>query len=33
VPLVYTPGDKADALVAFNPAALKVNIPILKKVD
>lgn len=24
---VYTPGDKADVLIAMNPAALKVNIP------
>lgn len=28
---VYTPGDEADVLVAFNPAALKVNLSIVKK--
>src|SRR6266481_5090696 len=28
---VYTPGDSVDALVAMNPAALKVNIADLKK--
>lgn len=28
---VYTPGDKADVLVAMNPAALKVNIKNIKK--
>ncbi len=28
---VYTPGDKADVLVAMNPAALKTNICFLKK--
>ena len=28
---VYTPGDKADVLVAMNPAALKTNIKFLKK--
>jgi 2-oxoglutarate/2-oxoacid ferredoxin oxidoreductase subunit alpha len=28
---VYTPGDAVDALVAMNPAALKVNLPDLKK--
>jgi len=28
---VYTPGDKADVLVAFNPAALKLNIPNVRK--
>lgn len=27
---VFTPGDKADVLVAMNPAALKVNVGILK---
>jgi len=27
---VFTPGDKADVLVAMNPAALKVNVNILK---
>ncbi len=27
---VFTPGDKADVLVAMNPAALKVNVEILK---
>ena len=27
---VFTPGDKADVLVAMNPAALKVNVDILK---
>jgi 2-oxoglutarate ferredoxin oxidoreductase subunit alpha len=27
---VYTPGDSVDALVAMNPAALKVNLPDLK---
>ena len=27
---ILTPGDKADVLVAFNPAALKVNLPDLK---
>ncbi|MDR2499043.1 MAG: 2-oxoacid:acceptor oxidoreductase subunit alpha [Tannerellaceae bacterium] len=27
---IYTPGDKADVLVAMNPAALKVNIGFLK---
>lgn len=27
---VYTPGDAVDALVALNPAALKVNLPDLK---
>lgn len=27
---VYTPGDKADVLVAMNPAALKVNVQCLK---
>jgi len=27
---VYTPGDKADVLVAMNPAALKINAPFLK---
>ena len=27
---VYTPGDAVDALVAMNPAALKVNLPDLK---
>ena len=28
---VYTPGDKADVLVAMNPAALKVNVKSLRK--
>lgn len=28
---VLTPGDQADALVAFNPAALRVHLPELKK--
>src|SRR5579864_9534291 len=28
---VYTPGDSVDALVAMNPAALKMNIADLKK--
>jgi len=28
---VYTPGDKADVLVAMNPAALKVNVKNVKK--
>lgn len=28
---VYTPGDNQDVLVAMNPAALKVNLPNLKK--
>ena len=28
---VYTPGDKADVLVAMNPAALKVNVQNLRK--
>jgi len=28
---VFTPGDEADMLVAFNPAALKVNLKDLKK--
>ncbi len=28
---VYTPGDKADVLVALNPAALKVNISIVRE--
>ena len=28
---VYTPGDAVDALVAMNPAALKVNLPDLRK--
>lgn len=27
---IFTPGDKADVLVAMNPAALKVNVGILK---
>ncbi|MDD2437022.1 MAG: 2-oxoacid:acceptor oxidoreductase subunit alpha [Massilibacteroides sp.] len=27
---IFTPGDKADVLVAMNPAALKVNVSILK---
>jgi len=28
---IHTPGDQPDALVAFNPAALKVNLPELKR--
>ena len=28
---VYTPGDSVDALIAMNPAALKMNLPDLKK--
>lgn len=28
---IYTPGDQPDVLVAFNPAALKVNLPFVKK--
>jgi 2-oxoglutarate ferredoxin oxidoreductase subunit alpha len=28
---VYTPGDSVDALVAMNPAALRVNLPDLKR--
>src|SRR5579863_7506386 len=28
---VYTPGDAVDALVAMNPAALKMNLPDLRK--
>jgi 2-oxoglutarate ferredoxin oxidoreductase subunit alpha len=28
---VYTPGDSVDALVAMNPAALKMNLPDLRK--
>jgi 2-oxoglutarate ferredoxin oxidoreductase subunit alpha len=28
---VYTPGDSVDALVAMNPAALKMNLPDLKR--
>ncbi len=28
---IYTPGDKVDALFALNPAALKVNLPELRK--
>ncbi|PIQ28404.1 2-oxoglutarate ferredoxin oxidoreductase subunit alpha [bacterium (Candidatus Blackallbacteria) CG17_big_fil_post_rev_8_21_14_2_50_48_46] len=28
---IYTPGDEPDVLVAMNPAALKVNLPILPK--
>ncbi len=28
---VYTPGDSVDALVAMNPAALKVSLPLLQK--
>jgi len=28
---IFTPGDEADMLVAFNPAALKVNLKDLKK--
>src|SRR3990167_7491190 len=29
--IIFTPGDMADVLVAMNPAALKVNIPFIKK--
>jgi len=29
--IIFTPGDQADVLVAMNPAALKVNIPNVKK--
>lgn len=29
--IIFTPGDKADVLVAMNPAALKVNLPNIKK--
>ncbi|MCB9799997.1 MAG: 2-oxoacid:acceptor oxidoreductase subunit alpha [Candidatus Omnitrophica bacterium] len=29
--IIFTPGDAADVLVAMNPAALKVNIPNVKK--
>ena len=28
---IHTPGDELDALVALNPAALKVNLPLLKE--
>ena len=28
---VFTPGDNVDALIAMNPAALKMNLPDLKK--
>ncbi|WP_299362763.1 2-oxoacid:acceptor oxidoreductase subunit alpha [Winogradskyella sp.] len=28
---IYTPGDRPDVLVAMNPAALKVKLPLLKK--
>ena len=28
---VYTPGDAVDALIAMNPAALKMNLPDLRK--
>jgi len=28
---VYTPGDSVDALIAMNPAALKMNLPDLRK--
>ena len=28
---IYTPGDQPDVLVAMNPAALKVKLPLLKK--
>src|SRR6201987_2572957 len=28
---VYTPGDAVDVLIAMNPAALKMNLPDLKK--
>ncbi|MBO1694964.1 2-oxoacid:acceptor oxidoreductase family protein, partial [Bacteroides uniformis] len=27
---VYTPGDKADVLIAMNPAALKTNVKFVK---
>lgn len=29
--IIYSPGDQADVLVAMNPAALKVNLPNIKK--
>src|SRR3989338_4765539 len=29
--IIFTPGDQADVLVAMNPAALKVNLPNIKK--
>ncbi len=29
--VIFTPGDQADVLVAMNPAALKVNLPNIKK--
>lgn len=29
--IIFTPGDQADVLIAMNPAALKVNIPNVKK--
>ncbi len=29
--VIFTPGDRADVLIAMNPAALKVNIPNVKK--
>ena len=29
--VIFTPGDLADVLIAMNPAALKVNIPNVKK--
>ncbi len=29
--IIFTPGDQADVLIAMNPAALKVNIPNIKK--
>ena len=29
--VIFTPGDTADVLVAMNPAALKVNLPNIKK--
>ncbi|MDP3981821.1 MAG: 2-oxoacid:acceptor oxidoreductase subunit alpha [Chlamydiota bacterium] len=29
--IIYTPGDQVDVLVAMNPAALKVNLGIIKK--
>lgn len=28
---IFTPGDMADVLIAMNPAALKVNLPLIKK--
>ncbi len=29
--IIFTPGDQCDVLIAMNPAALKVNIPTVKK--